>query len=241
VTGRALPPTSAFAGDDGSADPALAGALAGLGEGRTTLADVVAALGAARVLVPVLAEVEASATTGDGLVVDKEASTGVVALAAPDGRTALPVFTSTGTLAAWRTDARPVPAEGPRAAAAALQEGWEVLVVDPGGPVPVLVPRTAVRALASGAVWRPAVVDGAVVDEVRSAVAVAVGRVPEVRAADAVPGSRAEVAVVVALAPGLDRPALDRVLRRVGGALAAEEVVAARVDSLEMRVVTARS
>lgn len=240
MTGRALPPTSAFAGDDGSADPALAAALAGLREGRTVLADVVAALADARVLVPVLAEVEASATTASGLHVDKEASTGVVALATPDGRTALPVFTSTTALAAWRADARPVPAEGPRAAAAALQEGWEVLVVDPGGPVTVLVPRTAVRALALGDRWRPAVVDGAVVDEVRGAVTVALEQVPQVRAADAVPGDRAEVAVVVALVPGLDRATLDHVLRQVGSTLAAQEVVAARVDSLEMRVVTAR-
>jgi hypothetical protein len=200
----------------------------------------VAALAGARVLVPVLAEVEASATTAAGLHVDKEASTGVVALATPDGRTALPVFTSTASLAAWRTDARPVPAEGPRAAAAALQEGWEVLVVDPGGPVTALVPRTAVRALALGERWRPAVVDGAVVEEVRAAVTVALEQVPQVRAADAVPGDRAEVAVVVALVPGLDREGLDRVLRQVGSTLAAEEVVAARVDSLEMRVVTAR-
>ncbi|WP_225754183.1 SseB family protein [Actinotalea sp. Marseille-Q4924] len=240
MTGKALPPTSAFAGDDGSADPGLAAAVTAWADGRATLADVVTALADARVLVPVLAEVEASGTTAAGLHVDKEASTGVVALATPDGRTALPVFTSTASLGAWRSDARPVPAEGPRAAAAALQEGWEVLVVDPGGPVAVPVPRTAVRALALGTTWRPAVVDGAVVDEVRSAVSVALEQVPEVRAADAVPGRRAEVAVVVALAPGLDREDLDRVLRRVGAALAAEEVVAARVDSLEMRVVTAR-
>lgn len=191
-------------------------------------------------LIPVLAEVEATGTTAEGLHVDKEASTGIVALAAPDGRTALPVFTSTTSLAAWRGDARPVPAEGPRAAAAALQEGWEVLVVDPGGPVTALVPRPAVRALALGDAWRPAVADGAVVDEVRSAVAVALEQVRHVRGADAVPGRRAEVAVVVAIAPGLDREALDQVLQRAGAALAAEEVVTARVDSLEMRVVTAR-
>jgi len=95
-------------------------------------------------------------------------------------------------------------------------------------------------ALALGEAWRPAVVGGAVVPGVRSAVAVALEQVPEVRAADAVPGRRAEVAVVVGLAPGLDRDALDGVLQRVGAALAAEGVVAARVDSLEMRVVTAR-
>ena len=67
--------------------------------------------------------------------VDKEASAGIVALRAPDGRTALPVFTSRrddGRLAPRRpAGARPT---SPRAALSAVTEGWEVLVVDPGGP-----------------------------------------------------------------------------------------------------------
>ena len=39
---------------------------------------------------------------------------------APDGRRALPVFTSSDALAAWDAAARPVPAEGPRAALSAV-------------------------------------------------------------------------------------------------------------------------
>ena len=39
---------------------------------------------------------------GHAHTVDKEASAGIVALRAPDGRTALPVFTSVATMAAWR-------------------------------------------------------------------------------------------------------------------------------------------
>lgn len=238
--GRELPPTSAFAGDDGAADPALAAALAAVAaDGAALLPGVVTALASARVLVPVVAEVEVAGTSG-GLTVDKVASAGVVALRTPDGRAGLPVFTSTASMAAWRPAARPVPAEGPRAAMAALQEGWEVIVVDPAGPVPVLVPRPAVRALAAGIPWCPAVAGGHVRPEVADAVARALAEVPEIRSVTAEPGRRAEVAVVLGLPPGLGRADLDGVVAHAGAALAADETVTAGVDSLELRVVTAR-
>ncbi|MDT0166975.1 SseB family protein [Actinotalea sp. AC32] len=237
MTGRALPPTSAFAGDDGSPDPALVAAVEAVRAGRGTVADVVEALRTARVLVPVVARLEQSGTGADGLHVDKEASAGVVALRAPDGRTALPVFSGAAALAAWSGDARPVPAEGPRAAASALQEGWELLVLDPAGPGTLVVPRPAVVALATATPWRPAVVDGEVSGDVRDAVTLAVGEVDGVVSADAVPGRRAEVAVVVRLPGGLDRGALDAVLRRVSAVIAADATFASRVDSVELRVV----
>lgn len=314
MTGRELPPTSAFAGDDGSADPRVAAALAALGDGTGTLAGVVDALAGTRVLVPVLAELEAAETVevgGHAHTVDKEASAGIVALQAPDGRTALPVFSSVAAMAAWRRDARPVPTDVVRAALSAVSEGWELLVLDAGGPVTALLPRPAVWALAQQQPWRPAVLSGsgsgagggagagvgtgagaggaaglgasgcggaagASVDpEVRAAVRAAVLGAAPAHAAeaparestsagssgrswfrrrraespvlspgtpgpvvdvDAVPGSRAEVAVVLTLVPGLDRTALDGVLRRVGEALAADDTVTRRVDSVEVRL-----
>jgi hypothetical protein len=314
VTGRELPPTSAFAGDDGSADPRVAAALAALGDGTGTLAAVVEALAGTRVLVPVLAELEEAGTVevgGHAHTVDKEASAGIVALQAPDGRTALPVFSSVATMTAWRREARPVPTDVVRAALSVVSEGWELVVLDPGGPVTALLPRPAVWALAQQQPWRPAVLPGGdaaaadasgaggagdadgradaaadrrVVDpEVRAAVRAAVlGALPAAPApdaaarrpdasdavdasgasggrswfrrrraeptstpapaagpvvdVDAVPGARAEVAVVLTLVPGLDRPTLDGVLRRVGEALAADETVTQRVDSLEVRL-----
>ena len=239
MAGRELPPTSPFAGDDGTADPTLGAALASYGAGTGSVAEVVAALAGTRVLVPVLAELEVEDVVvhdGHEHTVDKEASAGIVALQAPDGRTALPVFTSVASLALWRTAARPVPSGVARAALSAVQEGWEVMVVDPGGPVTVLVPRPAVWALAQEQAWRPAVVDGQVDTDVRGAVAAALAPIPQVVATDAVPGSRAEVAVVVTLVAGLDRAGLDAVLARVNGALAADETVANRVDGLELRL-----
>ncbi|MCZ2265168.1 SseB family protein, partial [Isoptericola sp. QY 916] len=53
-------------------------------------------------------------------------------------------------------------------------------------------------------------------------------------------GRRAEVAVVLALDPGLDRAGLDRVLAQVNARLGASTVISARVDSLELRVGAAR-
>ncbi|GEA88227.1 SseB family protein [Cellulomonas cellasea] len=259
---RELPPTSAFAGDDGGCDPALAEALRALGAGTGSLAGVVAALAGTRVLVPVLAELEAAGVVEHGgheHTVDKEASAGIVALQAPDGRTALPVFSSVASMQAWRPDARPVPTDVARAALSAVEERWELLVLDPGGPVTVLVPRPAVWALAQQRDWVPAVrrvpgradalpggaptpgVGGAdggseVDPDVRTALRDALAGVPEVLGVDARPGRRAEVAVLLRLVPGLDRARLDAVLARVNGALAADETVTLRVDSLELRL-----
>ena len=239
MSGRELPPSSPFAGDDGSADPVLAGTLARYAVGDGSLADVVAALAPTRVLVPVLAELEVADVVehdGQAHTVDKEASAGVVALRTPDGRTALPVFTGVEAMTRWRADARPVPTAVPRAALSAVAEGWEVLVLDAAGPVTVVLPRTAVYALAQGQSWEPAVRDGRVAEDVRAAVRAAVAHVRLVVRADAVPGTRAEVAVELGLPPGLDRAALDRVLGQVNAALAGDPVVTARVDSLELRV-----
>lgn len=238
--GRALPPSSGFAGDDGSADAELARLLAAHAAGAAPLREVVARLAQTRVLVPVLAELGELGETEDGLHVDKEASAGVVALEAPDGRRALPVFTSVATMTAWRADARPVPVEAPRAALSAVSEDWSLLVVDPAGPATVLVPRPAVWALAQGKEWRPAVEDDVVDPEVVAAVTSAVAPLQHVASAGAEPGRTAEVAVVLRLDPGLDRAGLDAVLAAVNARLGASDVVGERVDSLELRIGAAR-
>lgn len=244
MAGRELPASSPFAGDDGSCGPLLSAALAAYGRGDCPLAQVVAALAGARVLVPVLAALEAADVVAVGdhqHTIDKVASAGIVTLRAPDGRTALPVFSSVATMAVWRPDARPVPSDIARAALSAVAEQWELIVLDPGGPTTVLIPRPAVWALAQQQEWQPAVVRAEGIDTVdgrlRSAIGRAVAGVAGVVGADAVPGRRAEVAVVLTLVPGLDRTRLDDVLGRVNAALAADEIVTASVDSLELRLV----
>ncbi len=231
-------PSSVFADDDGSADARLAQSLIRFSRGKAPLAAVVDALAYARILVPVVADGEERIVGKHGIEQDHVASTGVVALQAPDGRMALPIFTDVHAMRAWNAQARPIPAEGPRAALAATAEGWSVLILNPGLET-VLIPRPAVWALGSGEPWRPAVVDGVVVDDVKEAIADAIPTVGAVRAVDALPGRGAEVAVVLSLEPGLDRATLDDVVRDVHEALAASSVIAERVDSLELRLATA--
>ncbi|WP_321575200.1 SseB family protein [Oerskovia douganii] len=234
--GKALPPSSGVADDDGSADPALVGVLADFAAGAASLTEVVAQLARTRLLIPVLAELEKSGVGEHGQKVDKEASAGVVALEAPDGRRALPVFSSVASMAAWRPDARQVPVDAPRAALSAVSEDWSLLVLDPAGPVTVLVPRPAVWALAQGKDWAPAVMDGTVVPDVAAAITGAVQGIEHVAAVRAETGRSAEVAVVLSIDSGLDRRGLDAVLARVNAALAGSDVVSERVDSLELRI-----
>jgi len=231
-------PASVFADDDGTADARLAQSLIRFSRGKAPLAEVVDSLAYARVLVPVVANGDQRIVGKHGVEQDHVASTGVVALQAPDGRMALPIFTDVEAMRAWNDSARPIPAEGPRAALAATAEGWSVLILNPGMES-VLIPRPAVWALGSGEPWRPTIVDGAVVAEVRDAIADAIPVAGIVRAVDALPGRGAEVAVVLSLQPGLDRAAVDDVVRDVHAALAASAVIAERVDSLELRLATA--
>lgn len=228
-------PESVFADDDGAADAVLAQALIKVTAGKAPLLELVDALAYARVLVPVVASGDERIVGRHGLELDHVASTGVVALQAPDGRIALPIFTDVAAMAAWSGSARPIPAEGPRAALAAIAEGWSVMVLNPHREA-VVIPRPAVWALGQGEPWRPAVREGLVVPEIRQAVSDAIAGIAAVRGADAVPGRAAEVAVVLALVPGLAKQELDEVLRTVQQALAASEVIAERVDGLELRL-----
>lgn len=231
-------PESIFSDDDGTADARLAQALIRYSSGRIPLTEVVDALAFARVLVPVLASGELRHVGSHGLEQDAVASTGVVAVRLADGRAALPIFTDVDAMRAWKSEARPVPAEGPRVALAAVSENWSSLVLNPGMEA-VVIPRPAVWALAQGHEWRPAVVQGELDSEVRDAIIAAISTDGDVRRVDARAGAAAEVAVVLSVAPGLGSADLDAVIARVAGEIARVAVLAQRIDSLELKVETA--
>jgi hypothetical protein len=105
-------------------------------------------------------------------------------------------------------------------------------VLDPAGPATAVLPRPAVWAVAQGTEWTPAAKDA----QVAAAVTEAARSVDGVVAAFAQPGHRAELAVVLQVRPGLDRQGLDALTREISERLAASDVVAERVDSLELRV-----
>ena len=226
-----------FAGDDGSADPALVAALE-----TGDAARVAAALAASRVLVPVVAVLgDGPSPVGPtGLPVDKSADMAVATLVAPDGARALPVFTSTATLHAWDPTARPVPVEGQRAALAAVQDDCTLLVVDPAGPVPAVVRRPVVWALGQGRHWLPPADDPAVLDAVRRGVTSA-DVVSEVVSVASGPLGVTGVRVELAVRPGLDAAELSALAERVRQRLAASELLAERVEALDLRLVPAPS
>ena len=179
---------------------------------------VVAALAGARVFAPIVA------------LVGEAAEMALVTVTGGDGRRALPVFSSPDALARWRADARPVPVQARRAALSAVAEGCELLLVDPAGPASYLVRRPALWALGQGVAWTPSYVDPQVAAAVGTACA-AEGLPWRLE-----PGAPAELRIILGLAAGLDAGAVQAVVARLAGRLAADDLVAARVDSLDVRV-----
>ncbi len=156
-------PLHAFDDDDGSADPRLAAAVAGLSgaadhPGPRERA-VFTALTTARVFIPIVARLSRSGTGVEELHTDKEADMALVTLSAPDGRKALPVFSSTQALGHWHPEARPVAAYASRAALAAAAEQAELMVLDPGADITFVLRRPAVWSLAQQVPWTPSYED----------------------------------------------------------------------------------
>jgi SseB protein N-terminal domain len=181
-------------------------------------ADVVAALAAARVFVPVVA------------VADEDAHVAVLTVTGVDGRRALPVFTSPEALTRWRPDARPVPVPGRRAALSAVAEGCDLLDLDPAGPVPYVVRRPAVWCVGRGLTWIPSYADPLVAQEIS---ALSGGEGLESRAE---PGGSAELRIVLGLPAGLDADEVQRIVGRFERALSRSERIAESVDSVEVVV-----
>ena len=207
-------PDPGFWGDQGEGDPALLAALAAYAAEPGRSPAVVWALSRARVLVPVVAVLTEAAEAGAGpgrhralhtekLRREKSTDMALVTIAGPDGRRALPVFTSLASLAAWRADARPVPVEAVRAAVSAAAEGAEALVIDPAGPTRYAVAGPLLRVLAQGDVEPPLWDDPAARDAVLAALGVP-RAVPGLRGVCLEPAAGADARVVLLVEPGAD-------------------------------------
>ncbi|GAA1606281.1 MULTISPECIES: SseB family protein [Kribbella] len=134
-----------FDNDDGTADPALAAALAAGDDGA-----MLAALTRARLLVPVVAMLGEVEHDENGLAHDKTSDMAVVLLQGQDGRNALLAFTGTESLARWNPAARPMPQHTQLVATAAVQEGAAAIVLDIAGPATGVIETDDVRRLAAG-------------------------------------------------------------------------------------------
>lgn len=235
--GRHFQPSAATS-DDGAADPALAAALAAFGRGDGGQAAVIDAVRGARLLIPLVAHAGDTGEDAHGRLVDKTQELSIVTVAAPDGRSVLPAFTSVATMSAWNPLARPVPADGARVALAAASEQTELVVLDPTSDTEFVLRRPAVWAIGQGELWRPSFDD----PEVAAAFEASIGRelaVHRVALESGDPLARLvgpELAVVLELAAGLTQEELDAVLARLAARWAADDIIATRVDSLAVRL-----
>jgi hypothetical protein len=144
-------PDPGFAGDDGSALPALTVALtAYAGDPAGRYADVMGVLQGERLLVPVVAVLGDVEYDEQGLAHDKTSDMATVLMQGRDGRLALLAFTSTESMHRWDPEARPVPAELSRVAAAAVQDKASAILVDVAGPTMFVVEEQDLSALAEG-------------------------------------------------------------------------------------------
>ena len=236
--GRALTSTG-FDDDQGGADPELMAALDEVHARPSAESDarLVRAAAAARWLVPVVAVLDHADDGAHGHTVDHRTEMAVVTLIAPDGRRALPVFTSAAALAAWDADARPVPVTAARAAQAAVAEGCAVAVVDLGGPVPTELRPSMLWALAQETEWRPAHTDPFVAQAVSRAVA-GEADVLAHRVEEGQPAGGGILRVVLGLPAGLPGGAVEALATRVGEQLATDGEFRARVDALTFAVET---
>ena len=226
------------AADDGSADPALWSALTRFRAGEGSQAEVVDAFRSARVLVPLVAEKGGEGLAPSGLVVDKTQELSLVTVAAPDGRTVQPAFTSVDTLRAWDPIARPIPVEAARVALSASAGDAELIVLDPGSETEFVLSRPAVWAVAQGQPWEPSFLSPEVYAGLQSSVGSELA-VIDVAVSSGDPEARLrgpELVVTLELVAGLDRETLDAVLARLAQRWAADDRIAVLVDSLTVRL-----
>lgn len=230
-------PDPGFAADTGSADPALAEALAAWQAapgGPGAEQRVLEALAGGRLLVPVVAVLGEAETDESGLRRDKTSDMAVPTLTSPGGRRALPAFTSTETLARWNAEARPVAVPLGQALRALVQERADTLVLDLAGPVTYQLTGAALRALAEGRTST----DPAADPQVTAALRAVLEAEPDVAGAFLAPGGPvADATLALTLTPdaAADSATATATVRRLAGALASDETLRSRlVRGLEL-------
>lgn len=248
-SGRAFEP-NAFAADDGSTPPAFAAAIdtfRSLTENDEKRAAahtaVIDAVRVSRFLIPLVAEAGDEGETETGLRVDKTQELAIVRVKGPDGQTVLPIFSNVDAMSAWRADARPVPAEGRRAAVSALSDDCTWVVIDPTSDTELVVRHPALRAIAAQEAWIPPHAD----PDVAAEVGIAVGGNARISAFTLATGDpRAtgfghDLVIQVSLEHGLSSQDFTQVLADFSGRLAESSTLAERVDNLLVQVKPAQT
>lgn len=242
-------PLHHFDADDGEPDAGYVAATAALKAGTGDEQGVHRALSRARLFVPVVATLAEGGIGAHGFAEDKEADMALVTIKVPDGRPALPVFSSVDRLRAWHAEARPVAVYAPRAALSAVAEESQLLVIDPGADITFVLRRPAMWALAQQREWTPSYADEGLMPVLRAAadadpsitgLTASPGRGVASRSADgtvvAGGGPGPELRIEIALHPEAGRAQVSAALQRLQQRLGADPVFAERVDSLELGI-----
>ena len=236
-SGRHFEPNT-NADDDGSAPEHLVEAIRRFRARELGEAEVLDALRTSRLLIPLVANLGADGTNEHGHEKSQELS--IVTVVGPDGRTVLPAFTSVAAMSAWNPGARPIPAEAVRVALAAAHERTDLVVVDATSATEFAIRRPALWSLASGERWLPSYLDEVVLD----AFAASATGETAARSVALVPGdpdarlAGPELVVQLTLVAGLAKDGLDALLARLQQRWAEDPVIAERVDSLKVQLLT---
>lgn len=248
-------PLHAFDTDDGLADDAWTKVSQDLIDGIADEKDVFKVLEKIRVfaaVVPTVAETSHHTHVNHNghehtVESDKESDVALVSLTSADDRGALPVFTSIPKLTAWHKEARPVAVWMPRACLSAVDEGNELVVVDPGATLTYVVRRPAVYALAQQQQWTPAYEDVQIAQELSeltdlipglAQLAMAPGRGVATQTTDgtvvAGGGAGPELALVATPNDPSDTIGNKLMLSTLQTLIAEQELLAQRADTVEI-------
>ena len=116
---------------------------------------MLSAIGKARLLIPLIANLGEGGEGAHGHQVDKSADLSIVTVMTPDNQRALPVFSSVAAMNHWNPEARPVPNDGRKVCLAAASEGNTRVVLDPLSPTEFVVRRPGIAAIAQDLTWIP--------------------------------------------------------------------------------------
>lgn len=225
--GKAIP-TSPFAGDDGQVAPAVAEAMSAWRAGAIDKYAAVAALADSRLFVPVVAVLDSSELSDDGHEVEKDSHMATVSVQGPQGERGLLAFTSDTALANWSATARPVPAAARSVAAAALDEGADVMIIDAQTDHTLIVDLPGLLALTQGREWLAPITDPQLQDEISTCIGTV--SMPIDLAFELRPGTGgSELQLVLLAGPEVDREQVAAVATAVAGQLAQSELLRTRL------------
>lgn len=233
---------STFADDHGELPEELGAVLSAFRAGEASIPEVLAVFDRSRLLIPLLTVAGDVGETPDGRIVDKTQELSIVTVKAPDGRSVLPVFSSVAAMRRWNPSARPIPNIGRQVVQAVLDDGNDLVILDPGSAETEFgIRRPALWALAEQRAYVCPWDD----PEVREAFERTVHDEPAVTGVALATGDpearllHPELAITLSLESGLTQDALNALLERVQQRWSASDSIAERVDSLSLRLVSA--